>query len=103
RLHARAHDVAEVAEGLVEAHAVVTARGLGHSGEVAVVPGKLARLHDDSAHGGAVAADVFRRRVHHDIGAPLERAAQIGRGDRVVYHERDARLAGDFRDRLDVD
>src|SRR5207237_4413208 len=56
-----------------------------------------------TAHGGAVAADVFGRRVHHDIGAPLERPAQIGRGDRVVDHERDARFAGDLPDRLDVD
>ena len=75
RFHARLHGVAEIAEGLVEAHAVIAARGFGHAGEVAVVPGEFPRFDDHPAHGGAVAADVFGRRVHHDVGAELERAA----------------------------
>ena len=66
-LHARAHGVAEVAERLVEAHAVIAARGLGHAGELAVVPREPAGLDDHPAHGGAVAADVLGSRVHHDV------------------------------------
>src|SRR5260221_5099124 len=47
----RLHGVAEVAEGLVETHAVVAARGFRHLGEQTVVPRKFTRLDDRAAHG----------------------------------------------------
>ena len=46
-LDARLHQVAVLAEGLVEANAVVSRRRLGHAREVPVVPGKAAGLDDD--------------------------------------------------------
>ncbi len=50
-----------------------------------------------------MAAEVLRRRVDHDVGAPLERPQQIGRRDRVVHDERHARCVGHARDGLDVE
>ena len=38
-----------------------------------------------------------------DVGAPLDRADQVGGGDRVVDDERHADLVGDGSDRLDVE
>jgi hypothetical protein len=90
RLHAGLHGEAEVAEGFVEAHAVIALRGLGHLRELAVVPGELARLDDHAAHGGAVAAEELGGRMHDDVGAVLDRPAQIGRGEGVVDHQRHA-------------
>ena len=40
--------------------------------------------------------------MHDDVGAMLDRADQIGRGERVVDDERHAGLFGDRRDRLEV-
>ncbi len=101
--HARAHDVAEVAEGFVKAHAVIALRGLGHAGKFAVAPIKFARFDDHAAHGGAVAADEFSRGMHDDVGAVFDRAAQVGRGESVVDHERYAGFFGDGADRFDVE
>src|SRR5690349_5567781 len=44
-LHARLHGEAEVAEGLVELHAVVARGRLGHAGKLAVVPREMAAFH----------------------------------------------------------
>ena len=98
RLHPRLHREAEVAEGLVEAHAVIAARRLGHLRKLAVVPRKLAGLDQHAAHRGAVAAQVFGHRVDDDVGAVLERPAQVRRRQRVVD---DQRNAGRVRDRRD--
>ena len=38
-----------------------------------------------------------------DVGAPFERPAEIGRGQRVVDDQRDARFVRDVGDRLEVD
>ena len=38
--------------------------GLGEDGVLAVVPVHRAAVHDDAAHGGAVASDPLRRRLH---------------------------------------
>ena len=40
---------------------------------------------------------------HDEVGAPLERPAQIRRGQRVVDDQRDAGLVRDLRDRLEID
>jgi hypothetical protein len=47
-------------------------------------------------------ADEFRCRVHHDIGAPLYRAAQIGRRERVIHKQGQSVLVCDSGDDLDV-
>jgi len=41
--------------------------------------------------------------VHHDVGAERERVAQVGTGDGVVDHQRDAVLVRDGGDGLDVE
>ena len=40
--------------------------------------------------------------MHDDVGAVLDRLAEIGRGQRVVDDERHARVLRDLGDRLDV-
>ena len=60
------------------------------------LPVEIAAVDDDAADRGAVAADVFRRRVHGDGGAMLDRLAQHRTG-RVVHDQRNAELAPDLR------
>ena len=47
-------------------------------------------------------AEEFRQRVHDDVGAVVERPAQIGRRQRVVDDQRHARALGNRGHRLDV-
>ena len=54
-------------------------------------PGEFATVHNDTAQAGAVAANVFGQRVHHNVCAMLKRAAQIGAGHGVVHNQRNAR------------
>ena len=103
RLHARLGDEAEIAEALVEAHPVIAARGLGHVGIAAVVPGKLAGFDEHPAHGGAVPADILGGRMDDDVGAVLEGPAQVGRGEGVVDHQRHPGLAAHRREGLEVE
>ena len=70
-------------------------------GVLGVVEG--AAVDDHAADGGAVPAEVLGRRVHDDVGAQLDRADQVRRGDRVVDDERDADLVRDRGDGLDVE
>ena len=70
----------------------------GEVGEAAAGPIEIAAVHDDPADGRAVAAQEFGGAVDDDVGAPLERPAQIRRGERVVDHQRDRVLASDRRD-----
>ena len=101
---AHLHGEAEIAEGLVEGEAVVGGVGLAEARELVVLaPVELARFDDGAAHGAAVAADVLGGRVDDDVGAPLERPAQVGRGQGVVDHQRDAGLTGDDGDGLEVE
>ncbi|MDT4846772.1 hypothetical protein FQZ97_808060 [compost metagenome] len=65
-------------------------------------PGELAAVHDGAADGGAVAAQVFGERVHHDVGTVFERAAQVGAGDRVVHDQRHAGGVRHGGERADV-
>ena len=81
---------------------MVAARGLGHLRKVAVVPRELSRLDDDAAHRRAVAAQVLGHRVDDDVGAVLERPAQVRRGERVVDDERNAGAVRDVGQRGDV-
>ena len=47
-------------------------------------------------------AQKFRCGVHHDVGAPIERLAEIRGGECVVDHQRTLALMGDLRDLFDV-
>jgi hypothetical protein len=102
-LHARLHREGEVAEGLPELDAVVALGGQHHVGELAVAPVELAAFDQHAADRGAVAAHVLRGRVHDDVGAPVERPAQVGRGHRVVDHQRQLCVVRDRRHPLDVE
>ena len=64
-------------------------------------PVETPAVDNRAADGDAVAADPFRDRVHDDVGAERERAAEIRRGEGIVDQERNAgrmRDVGDLRD-----
>ena len=78
--HARLHRVREVAERLPELDAVITLARRDHVGEVSVAPVEAAAFDQHAADRRAVAAEVLRRRVHHDVGTPIEGRARYGDG-----------------------
>ena len=49
-----------------------------------------------------MAANIFGQRMHHDIGAQLERPAQVGRGNGAVDDQRHAIAMGDLRQLADI-
>ena len=49
-----------------------------------------------------MAAEKFCERMHHDVGAVLDRSAEIGRRQRVVDNQRHACALGESRDRGDI-
>ena len=102
-LHARLHDVGEVAEGLVEANAVIALARFEQLREAALVPGKAAAIHDHAADRRAVSADELGGRMHHDVGAVLDGPAEIGRGEGVVDDQRQVVLVRDRGDGGDVE
>lgn len=66
-----------------------------------LLPIEVSAVDDDAADGSAMAADIFRRRVHADGGAVLDRLAQH-RASRVVHDQGHAQFpadAGDLGDR----
>src|SRR6266511_2322958 len=109
-LDARADDELDVAERplrpehVVVDEAVVAGRGLREARELAArAPVELSGIHDHPADGGAVAADPLRRRLHDDVRAPLDRAAEVAGGpEGVVDDERDLVLVRELRERLEV-
>ncbi|MNC28978.1 hypothetical protein D3C75_772100 [compost metagenome] len=69
---------------------------LGKAGEFAACfPVKLASVYDDSANRGAMAADKFGSRMHHDIRSVLNRAQQIRTREGIVDNQRNSVLMGD--------
>ena len=85
-----------------ELQAVIPGRRLGEDGEVAVAPVEVARVDDDAADRGAVAADPLRGRVDHDVRAVLDRPAEVAaRAERVVDDQRDAVPVRDVREGFD--
>src|SRR5579875_2254409 len=97
------HAEAKIAKSLIEAHAVIAGRGIDNLRKFPIVPGEFARLNQHARDRGAVPADEFCRRMYHDVRAILEWPAEIGCGERVVYHQGHARLMRDLRYRLDVE
>ena len=76
----------------------------------------FARAGHHAGHDVRVAADELRRRLGHEVGPELDRAAQVRRGERVVDDEQRAVAVGEpgqgrdvgdhdrrIRDRLDVE
>lgn len=93
------------AEGLPELEAVVALRRLDELGEARGVgsPVELARVDDDTADGGAVAADPLGGRVDDNVGAVLDRLAEVAAGtEGVVDNDGDALLVGGLGDGLKV-
>ena len=94
-----AHDEGGLAELLVEDDAVIAGIGLGqHAGIFRSVPVETAAVDDGAADRDAVAADPFGRRMHDEVGAELDRPAEIGRGKSVVDQQRDLCVMRDLRD-----
>lgn len=86
-LDPRPDDEGDGAERLPELEPVVALGGLDHLREPRRVraPVELAAVDDDAADGRAVAPDPLGRRVHHDVGAVLDRAHEVAaRAERVV-------------------
>ena len=50
-----------------------------------------------------MAAHEFGERVDDDVGAVIDGAGEVGRGEGVVDHERNAVLVGDFGDGFDIE
>ena len=112
QLHARLEDEGQVgAECRADAEvtcidqAVVAGVGLVVVREALGILGivEVAGVDDRSRDRRAVTADVLRRRVHDDVGAPLDRTDQVGGGDGVVDDEGDADLVSESGDPLDVE
>ncbi len=68
----------------------------------AFMQGVAACEHEGAAEHVAVAAEIFRGRVHDDIGAECERLLQDRRGKGVVAGEQRALCVRDLRERDDV-
>ena len=65
-------------------------------------PWESAAIDDDAAETVAVSAKILGERMHDDVGAMLDGAAQIGRSDGIVDDQRNAVRVGDVRQTADV-
>ena len=77
--------------------AAVRGDRLGHPREVAVAPVEAPGFDHHPAERGAVAAEELGGRVHDDVGAPLDRPAQVRRRHGRVDDQRDPGAVGDRR------
>ena len=66
-------------------------------------PVEVARVHDGTAHCGAMAVHVLGGGVRDDVGAPLDGTAVDGRGERVVHDQRHAVRMSRGGEALDVE
>src|SRR3954462_10997432 len=74
---ARAHDEGGLPELLVEDDTVISAVGFGQSRELSPCPPiETPAVHNHPTDGDAMAADPLSDRIHHDVGAKLDRTAQ---------------------------
>ena len=93
KLHGRLGDIRpRQPEALGIRHAVIALVRLAQAGIFIRVPYpvKPAGIHDRAADSARVTVHIFRGGMHHNIRAPLERAAVDGRCERVVHDERHA-------------
>ncbi len=91
------------AEVLPELEPVIGRRRFRHERKVAVVPVKAARLDDHTGDDHPVPADELGRRMDHDVGSPLHRPAQVGRGEGVVDDKRDPVVVRDHGRTFEVE
>ena len=100
----RPHVEGRRAVGLAVDQAVVAGVGLGHGREFAgCLPVEAAAVDQDAADRDAMAAEPLGRRMQDQIGAALERAAEVGRREGVVDQERQAMVVRDRGDPRDVE
>ena len=91
------------AHHIIEGNAVIAWVGRGDIGIFpAGFPIKLPGFHDDTAQGGAVAAQELGGGMHHDVGPVLDGADQVRCAEGVVDHQGEAVLVGDCRDGVDI-
>ncbi|MGY4242705.1 hypothetical protein ACVIIZ_004113 [Bradyrhizobium sp. USDA 4523] len=103
-LGAGAHDEGGLAELLVEDDAVIAGIGLGELREFAGgAPVEPPAIDDHAADRDAMAAHPLGRRVHRDVGAELDRLAEIGRREGVVDQQRNLRVMRDLSHRGDIE
>ena len=102
--HARANNERDGAEHFVEVHSMISGRGLGELRESAAgLPIEPAGVHDDSADAVPMAAHELGQRMNHDVAAVIDGPADVGRGEGVVDHQRQAVRVRDGRHRFDIE
>jgi hypothetical protein len=84
------------------AQAVVVLVGLGEERELGIGPVEAARVRDDAAYRGAVAAEPFREGVDDHVRAVLYGLEEIGRGEGRVHDEGQLVLLRDARNSVEV-
>ena len=93
----------EIAEILEELESVIGRFRVGQRRKAAALrPVEFSRLDHDAAERVSMARQELRGRMNDDVGAVLDRPAQIRGRQRVVDDQRNARLMGDVGDALDV-
>ena len=94
----------KIAKRLVQHHATIFRPRLRQHRIVSGLgPVERSAVDDRPAHRIAVPADEFGQRVDDNVGAMFDRPNQIGAGQRVVDDQRQAMLAGNVADLLDID
>ena len=103
-LDAGAHDEGQRAEFVGEVDAVIAGVGLGQGREqIAAVPVELAAVDQRAADRDAVAAEELGHRVIDDVGAQLDRPAEVRRREGVVDQQRQAVVVRDGGNARDVE
>ena len=103
RQHAAGDGEGEIAERLVQHDAVIFRPRLAqHRIAPLARPVEGAGIDDEAADRIAVAAEKFGQRMHDDVGAVIDRLAQIRRSQRVVDDVGHAGALGDLRHRRHV-
>ena len=81
---------------------VVAGDGIGHDRESAVAPVEGAGVDDHAADRCAMSAEELRGRLHDDVGAELDRAAEVRRRKSIVDDQRHTGCPRHGADRLEV-
>ena len=97
-LGAQLHQIPIGAEGFVELEPVIGRRRFGDHRKSSVRPVELPRVDHHAADARAVATDELRGRMQDDVRAPLDRAAEKRRRERVVHDQRQLVLVRNGRD-----
>src|SRR5438046_2968697 len=86
-IHPALDDVRNWPERLAELHPVITRRGIVDHRKFALLPGKLAAVHDHYADAVAVHAHDLRKRAHNAVRAKINRPADISSRESIVDHQ----------------